>query len=526
MKSAVPVVLALVLAACSSGGASLLPTSGGSQATIHHEGALLVSLAIPAGDRATRVAVTISGDGGSPGTFALRRGGRLFLPRLAECADGSNCYAATVTTYDASGRTLATLAQVPFTIAAGRTNAIGFTTSPAVASIVFVSASPFLTTGTNGFGMAKCAKKNAGINVFGVSAAGNYIVGAGAPAVKLASNDPQLVVAKTTTATPNLFLLKPQGIPNGNSVVALTANVGARHSKTTVTFSGDICGVLTEFTIPSKGSGVFSIAGGPDGALWFAESGTSKIGRITTNGKIQEVAVSSGNPPFMIAAGPDKALWFTENSTNNIGRMTTTGAQSEFAIKTPMMYPNEIVTGPDGAMWYGEGGGAVGRINTKTHVMTEFKTTTTPYAVTIGPDNNIWFTDENASLGYFASGKVTLVPMNAGTIAPVGIATGPDGAIWAADNAGYITRFAGSMTEIPVPTSPSAPNLITAGPDGAMWFTEGCGEKIGRVTTGPTPKLTEPFTVANGSGPFGITTGPDGAIWFTELYANKIGRIQ
>jgi virginiamycin B lyase len=64
------------------------------------------------------------------------------------------------------------------------------------------------------------------------------------------------------------------------------------------------------------------MAAGPDGALWFTNSGNNSIGRITTEGKVINYAVTRESQPLGIAAGPDGALWFT-NRYNSIGRITT-----------------------------------------------------------------------------------------------------------------------------------------------------------------------------------------------------------
>jgi len=53
--------------------------------------------------------------------------------------------------------------------------------------------------------------------------------------------------------------------------------------------------------------------GGPDGALWFTEYNTGKIGRITTSGEFTEFETSGvGTAPMHIVVSPDKKLWFTE----------------------------------------------------------------------------------------------------------------------------------------------------------------------------------------------------------------------
>ena len=71
-------------------------------------------------------------------------------------------------------------------------------------------------------------------------------------------------------------------------------------------------------------AGPDQIAAGPDGNLWFTEAFGNKIGRITTAGVITEFAVpTAGSGPFGITAGPDGAVWFLESFSNKIGRITT-----------------------------------------------------------------------------------------------------------------------------------------------------------------------------------------------------------
>jgi hypothetical protein len=55
---------------------------------------------------------------------------------------------------------------------------------------------------------------------------------------------------------------------------------------------------ITEFSVPTAGSGPYGIASGPDGALWFTENSANNIGRIT-------VAVCAPRPErFPISGRP------------------------------------------------------------------------------------------------------------------------------------------------------------------------------------------------------------------------------
>lgn len=133
-------------------------------------------------------------------------------------------------------------------------------------------------------------------------------------------------------------------------------------------------GVVTTFPQPATNANVQGLTFGPDGALWFAEHGNfssltsyggNKIGRMTTDGTITEYPLPNANSgPMLITNGPDGALWFTEsgpedyNGTpaggNRIGRITTSGDITEYAVPTANSQPWGIATGSDGNMWFTE----------------------------------------------------------------------------------------------------------------------------------------------------------------------------
>lgn len=122
-------------------------------------------------------------------------------------------------------------------------------------------------------------------------------------------------------------------------------------------------GVVTEYPLPAvPPRDPIGITTGSDGALWFAEPGTSSIGRITASGALTEVAVP-GSRPYDVVTGPDGALWFTEHDTHRIGRMGTSGALTHHELPAPHQHPAGITVGPDGALWFGlREGSVVGRI--------------------------------------------------------------------------------------------------------------------------------------------------------------------
>jgi len=47
----------------------------------------------------------------------------------------------------------------------------------------------------------------------------------------------------------------------------------------------------------------------------------------------------------------------TETGTNKVGRVTTKGVFREYTVPTPNSQPHAIVTGPDGKIWFTEASG-------------------------------------------------------------------------------------------------------------------------------------------------------------------------
>ena len=71
--------------------------------------------------------------------------------------------------------------------------------------------------------------------------------------------------------------------------------------------------------------------------------------------------------PVGIAVSSDGAVWFTEPDTNRIGRMTPEGEMADWAVPTPRAYPYGMTIGPDGAAWFTEfSAGKIGRAATRT----------------------------------------------------------------------------------------------------------------------------------------------------------------
>jgi streptogramin lyase len=139
----------------------------------------------------------------------------------------------------------------------------------------------------------------------------------------------------------------------------------------------------TTFSISLNGGNAGSvpqgIVVGPEGNLWFADAGaTPAIGKIElssptgnaiksiTECGIQANGGNEGSKPRGITVGPDGNLWFTDTGTTKaIGKVNpstcavqefSTGAFSEPGGSGNALGAWGIVTGPDGNIWFTENG--------------------------------------------------------------------------------------------------------------------------------------------------------------------------
>ncbi len=185
---------------------------------------------------------------------------------------------------------------------------------------------------------------------------------------------------------------------------------------------------ISEFVAPYATSGIpTGITSGPDGNLWFTgfQNTIGTFNPMTHAGAEFSVPVHVSSPTVGlvsdgltgITTGPDGNLWFTETMANRVGMINpTTHAIADFFLPTPNSYPSSIMSSPDGNLVFTEagrlnfylGGGfvttplgvsAIGEINPATHAITTVPTpsvNTNALGITVGPDGNLWFTEEQA----------------------------------------------------------------------------------------------------------------------------------
>lgn len=101
-------------------------------------------------------------------------------------------------------------------------------------------------------------------------------------------------------------------------------------------------GTITEFSIPTPNSGPVEIVYS-GGNLWFTESNAGKIGRVSPDGTIVEYPLPDpSSEPWGITRDVSGGAWFTERAAGRVGRITPDGAVREFLLPTPSVGPTGI----------------------------------------------------------------------------------------------------------------------------------------------------------------------------------------
>ncbi len=285
---------------------------------------------------------------------------------------------------------------------------------------------------------------------------------------------------------------------------------------------------------PSAFGAFGGIVKGPDGAIWFTEGATDKIGRVDSSGHFREYLLPFNSDPEGITVGRDRALWFTEHNAGQIGRIDVHGVIT--AVPAGFIDPLAIVNGPDGALWYtSSGSNLIGRLPTSGVAVTfPYAPTTGPGAlgITVGSDHEIYFCQNGGNIGRMTqSGGYAEIPTPLGATA-VNIVTGPDRNLWFTDNGnnaiGRLNITTNFVNEYPIPTSSSNPKGIINLGDGTLAFTEFGASQIGRVDRyGSIKESSVPPTNGNPAEPTAITSGGKGSAWFIESnpFVNKIGKV-
>ncbi len=328
-------------------------------------------------------------------------------------------------------------------------------------------------------------------------------------------------------------------LPSGNNDASSQA-IGISPN---VVQSGKVPINWTQFTDPPSGFGTaYSVAVGSDKNVWFGNT-EGGLMQVQMSGKMKLVPLtyvydgtSSTNfvSGYGIAVGKDKNFYMTgtdydyNNDNYVIGVATTTGKLTVHDIKSDDYGGNgSLALGPDGNVWFTEQK-HIAKITTS-GAITEYAypsgATSNSYGgVTAGPDGNVWFTEyNNGIVGKIvpSSGAITEYTLSTQGVScnPEGIAAAADGKLYFACN-GYNTL--GQITTSGVATKfydaygmTYLPEGVIEGPDGNPWFADANGAYIGEFNSSNDSFTTYVPPYTSGT-VYNMALGPDGNIWSPE----------
>jgi len=272
-------------------------------------------------------------------------------------------------------------------------------------------------------------------------------------------------------------------------------------------------GQVTEYT--SGLNDVYALAPGADGNMWFGDD-NGYIGSITPTGTItfaQPTNYNTGCGPYLcdyanfMVPGPDGNVWFSDDG-GYVGMVTTSGIVTEWYIPNLPGWPgggsepNQIAFIGNTLYAADEWGyvdaiaiAGAGAASAPTGVVQVANPATGEgpcdvYGLAIGPDGNVWFSDDCSNIGLIPPANFTTAGVLewsvAGTTAydsfdllassPAGVFGGDD-----SDNlvyrifpsAGLSASNAPAITPIPAYANPYMEvYAITRGPDGNIWAAE------------------------------------------------------
>lgn len=189
--------------------------------------------------------------------------------------------------------------------------------------------------------------------------------------------------------------MQPLDIAQGPDGNMWFTELGGRIGR--VTMGGDV----SMFTVPWANSRPNSIVSGVagTGGLNFTDSGADRVGFIVTDGTIYgNIQLTQGAEPTGIA-NIDGSIWFAMSGSNKIGKALpgTTGSFLETAVQGS---PTAIASGAGNTMWISlSARNSVAKYSVQGAPLAEYALTSPnslPAGLSEGPDSNVWVAQTNA----------------------------------------------------------------------------------------------------------------------------------
>lgn len=272
---------------------------------------------------------------------------------------------------------------------------------------------------------------------------------------------------------------------------------------------------VVEYTDVSSDLTFYGAAWAPEGTLWMIgdDSLAQFVPATRRVTKFRRPAAESSI--FSVVADHHQRLWLVEQ--NRLIRLNTAGVIDRIIYPSQPGIPNDIAVGRDDSLWLALLGAIVNLRadgSSATYPIGEEG----PFAITIQPTGEIWFTTRSRVARLRPStGEITKIALPFADAAPMAIITAHDGSIWFTDAAGRIGKLSanGGISEFTVPTKNGIPFALSSSSTGKIWFTEFYGAKLGIVDTA-TNRINEIAVPWADAFPLSIAVDQDGWVRFSD----------
>src|SRR3954452_6571165 len=338
-------------------------------------------------------------------------------------------------------------------------------------------------------------------------------------------------VTKTfRTAAAVVATLGTLGVAQTLGMFEATALAANRTNRTTTNATA-----TTTATVPVQALPHEAVAA--NGTVWATDPAHDQLLGLGAAGATLRIALHAGSKPVGIVRGPDGLVWFTESGANVIARVEKTGVVTTFAVPTPNAQPWGITAMPGDLLAFTERAtGKVGIAKPDGGVVGEIAVgngTTQPTGIVTGADGSLYFTETaSGQVAQYSHEVVTHFSLPSATSQPTEITAGPDGALFVSETAtAGVARVTttGVVTDIALPKG-SAPAQLDAGPDRAIWVAQNGTNRIARVSgllsatslATPTLSVTQRTVAAPASA---LVATPDGALVVANATSTTPARV-
>jgi hypothetical protein len=431
-------------------------------------------------------------------------------------------YTATISTYDATGgangggHVLSTGQNVPFTVAAGRANALPMTLDGVPHAIVVTPITPGLH-GSQGAGFTLYGATTQNFSVVATDAQSDPIVGAGAPAFAISiQNGSGWTVPTPLPATPNTLSVTPPATGDTSATVAIAATYPGTTPATCAGIGATVCSA--QITIAQHLQNV-----------WILDSGSSTIDEYaypyTGASPIESIADSGGNiggtnqnaQGFAMDANGDI---FVANCSSTCGQAPADNV-TEYAapgysstatatITNGIANPEALAIDSAGHLFVANQNGSVTEYqapysNTSAPIATITSGIRVPVGLAIDSNDDLFVLDCAVSCNTTADADAILKYASPYAAAPanVGNVLDPTAGALALDGSGNVfAGGAGGVTEYVTGTSTpktiagSSEALSLALDAGGNLFVGGCPASCGSAGSGSLTEFQSPYTAS------------------------------